>query len=236
MRIGVCDDSREVRELIFWKVRGLYPAETVTVYESGAALLAENALPDILFLDIRMPPPDGMETARRLRERSDATELIFVTAFRDYVFEAFDVGAFHYLLKPFSDEKFAQVLNRAVEQCRKRESGSGQRRPSLLVMSKGMHRTVYLSDIVYAEVYDRRIVLHTVEEDIEYYGRMKELQKKAGEDFCRTHRGYLVNLDYVERYDAATVWLKRGEVPVARKQFAEFVRCYMGYINRKRGD
>ena len=168
MRIGVCDDNREVRALIFGKVRGLYPAEAVTVYESGAALLAENEPLDILFLDIKMPPPDGMETARRMRERSDSTELIFVTAFRDYVFDAFDVGAFHYLLKPFSDEKFAQVLNRAVEQCRKRESGPGQRRPSLLVMSKGKHRTVYLSDIEYAEVYDRRIVLHTAAEDIEY--------------------------------------------------------------------
>lgn len=50
-------------------------------------------------------------------------------------------------------------------------------------MAKGKHVTVCLEEIVYAEVFDRKIIIHTMEEDIEYYGKMKELQKKAGSDF-----------------------------------------------------
>ena len=63
-----------------------------------------------------MPGKNGMETARALRKRGMDTILIFVTAIEEYVFQAFDVGAFHYLVKPFEQEKFAEVLRNAIKQ------------------------------------------------------------------------------------------------------------------------
>lgn len=233
MRIGICDDNKGVRELIRQKVQRLYPSETVSVYESGTALLAEQTLPDILFLDIKMPPPDGMQTARKLRERSRRTVLIFVTVLKEYVFEAFDVGAFHYLVKPFADDKFAEVLERAVEQCRRTACEPEPR--TILVKHNGIVTKIALEDLIYAEVFNRKVMLHTVSGDIEYYGRLSDLARQAGEDFFRTHRAYLVNLGNVEKYNADTVWLTQGMVPVSKKKFAEFVRYYMKYINRKRG-
>lgn len=233
MRIGVCDDNKGVREMIRQKVQKAYPGETVSVYESGAALLAEQMLPDILFLDIKMPPPDGMQTARKLRERSGRMVLIFVTVLKEYVFEAFDVGAFHYLLKPFSDDKFAEVLKRAVEQCGQNAREEEPR--AILVKNNGMVTKVALEDVIYAEVFNRKVMIHTAAGHIEYYGRLADLAKQAGEDFFRTHRAYLVNLDYVEKYNADTVWLTQGQVPVSKKQFALFVRHYMKYISRKKG-
>lgn len=65
-----------------------------------------------------MPGENGIEIAKRMRKQNQRTVLIFVTALKEYVFEAFDVGAFHYLVKPFDDEKFREVLLRAVEQYR----------------------------------------------------------------------------------------------------------------------
>ena len=53
-----------------------------------------------------MDGTDGIETAKKLRERDEDTILIFITAIREYVFEAFDVAAFHYLLKPIEEDKF----------------------------------------------------------------------------------------------------------------------------------
>ena len=83
---------------------------------SGEALLEADEQIDILFLDIQMPGKNGMETARALRKRGMDTILIFVTAIEEYVFQAFDVGAFHYLVKPFEQEKFAEVLRNAIKQ------------------------------------------------------------------------------------------------------------------------
>lgn len=93
----------------------------------------------------------------------------------------FDVGAFHYLIKPLEEEKFEEVLQKAVRQVRERDSedaGTGKERQSLIVTSKGQHITVPVQEIVYAEVFNRKIILHTMDADIEYYGKLKELEKK----------------------------------------------------------
>ena len=92
-----------------------------------------------------------------------------------------------------------------------------------------------LEDIIYAEVFNRKVMLHTTDGDIEYYGKLTDLSEQAGEDFYRTHRAYLVNLKYVEKYNAATIWLEKGTALISKKQYAGFVRQYMQYINRKRG-
>ncbi len=98
------------------KIERLYPKADLLLYQSGEELLLTDAEPDILLLDIQMSGKNGMETARELRRKSKKTILIFVTALEDFVFQAFDVGAFHYLVKPFDDNKFTEVLGNAVRE------------------------------------------------------------------------------------------------------------------------
>ena len=218
------------------KVRRCYPTEDMTAYSSGRELLDAHHLPDILFLDIQMPEPDGMETARELRKRDGQMIIIFVTVTEDYVFQAFDVGAFHYLVKPLEDEKLGEVLEKAVSQYKERaleSMGAKRERPSLMVTSKGEHITVPFEDIVYAEVFNRKIILHTMDAEIEYYGKMKELEKRAGEDFYRSHRAYLVNFNFVRRYNAAVIYLKKGQALVAKQNYQDFVKCYLRFNQRK---
>ena len=69
-------------------------------------------------------------------------------------------------------------------------------------------------------------------EDIEYYGRLSELQKQAGNDFFRTHRAYLVHFRYVVRYDSSRVWLEKGSALMGKKRYQEFVTHYMKYMMR----
>lgn len=233
MRIGVCDDLQEARELIAEKIKQLCPTETVTCYSSGTALLDEATLPDVLFLDIRMPKPDGMATAKQLRERDRNLILIFVTAFPEYVFEAFDVGAFHYLVKPFSEDKFAEVLSSARRQYREKAACAVFLKEPLSIGTHGQHITVNPDDIVYAEVFNRKITIHTMDSDIEYYGKMKELAARVGDGFFRPHRAYLINFAYVRKYDSTTISLQRGEALIAQQNYAEFVKSYLKYNQRR---
>lgn len=99
MDIGICDDQKEIRELIADKVMKVYPAANIIFYSSGQEVLEALQFPDILFLDIKMPGTDGMETARKLRKFNRNIIIIFVTVTEEYVFQSFDVGAFHYLVR-----------------------------------------------------------------------------------------------------------------------------------------
>ena len=114
MQIAICDDEKSIGLILEEKIKKLLPDAVIEKYLSGDELIASGCEPDILFLDIQMPGMDGMETARILRQKNERMVLIFVTAVEEYVFQAFDVSAFHYLVKPFSDEKFEEVVKRAV--------------------------------------------------------------------------------------------------------------------------
>lgn len=232
MNIAICDDEKEIRELLGNKIRICYPDAVLTYYASGEELLADEA-PDIVLLDIQMSGMNGMETAKELRKRGSKTMIVFITAVASYVFEAFDVEAFYYLVKPFTDEKLKDVMKRAVrrwqEKVSPREAGSQM----LLLTVKGVHISVSLNEVIYAEVFNRKIILHTHKEEIEYYGKMRDLERQAGEDFFRPHRAFLINLQYVERYDASTIYLKEGTALMAKQKYPEFVKRYHKW-NQKR--
>lgn len=239
MRIGICDDEKEIRDLLAVKIKDMYPEANLCFYEDGRELLSEEEKPDILFLDIQMPGTNGIETARRLRSRNENIVLIFVTALEDYVYQAFDVEAFHYLIKPFTDEKFKEVTERAVKHCQKlniflQEKDPAQKEDCLLIKSGSAHVRIRCAEIVYAEVFNRKIAVHTLHEDVEYYGKMAELETRLGEDFFRTHRSYLVHFKYVLKYNAATVFLEKGTALMAKKNYPEFVKRYLKY-NRREG-
>lgn len=212
------------------KMKGLYPTAELWSYSSGEELLASRQPPDIALLDIQMPGLNGMETAKRLREMDKDIAIIFVSALEDYVFQAFDVGALHYLVKPFDDRKLAEVMARAARQIAGRQRQP--EKPKLMITTGGEHISVSLLDIVYAEVFNRKVILHTLDSDIEYYGKMKELEKKAGSDFYRPHRAYLVNFHFIRKYDATTIYLERGQALMAKQNYQDFVKSYLRYNQR----
>ena len=161
MRIAICDDEKNVRELIGKKVRKVYPKAELIFFESGEEILAFEDGIDILFLDIQMPRKNGMEIARELRKKEKNMLLIFVTALEEYVFQAFDVEAFHYLVKPIADRKFKEVLQKAVEQlCVRNKKENIPKENYVMISRKGLHTKVLLDTIVYAEVFNRKVVIH----------------------------------------------------------------------------
>lgn len=234
MRIAVCDDEKNIRELIADKVLKQYPEAEIVSFSSGEELLLSDKHIDILFLDIQMSGKNGMETARELRKKDKGMILIFVTAVEEYVFQAFDVGAFHYIVKPIDDEKFKDVLLRAVEELHSKDREVREPEASYVMINNGgVHTKVMIEDIVYAEVFNRKVVIHKLNDEIEYYGKMSDLEAVAGDSFFRPHRAYLVNFKYVEKYDATTIYLEKGTVLMAKQNYPDFVKKYMKYNQRK---
>lgn len=245
MRIVICDDEPEMRKALSEKIRRIQSTDEVLSCASGEELM-HMPRPDILLLDICMPGWDGMEIARKLRLEDKRMVIIFITALEDYVYEAFDVGAFHYLVKPFSDEKLREVLMRASESVKEwdkrqekgekkdQKDGTKAEDRRLYVKKGGLRIRIPIEHIIYAEVFNRKILLHTTDGDVEYYGKLSDLKAQAGEDFFRPHRAYLINMKYVVKYDAHTIWLEQGSVILSKKQFPVFVKRYLEFIGREK--
>ena len=231
MNIAVCDDDKNIRELIGSKVKKQYEKANIVYFTSGEEVLLWNETIDIIFLDIQMPGRNGMEIARQLRKKDENIIIIFVTAIEEYVYQAFDVGALHYIVKPINDKKFNEVLKRAIENWSRQKSKEYENN-HLMINNGGVHTKVMLDDIVYAEVFNRKVVIHKLDDELEYYGKMSDLEAVAGESFFRTHRGYLVNFKYVVKYNATTIYLEKGTVLMAKKNYPEFVKKYMKYNRR----
>lgn len=229
MRIAICDDDVRGRERIRTLLEKEFSQAQTREFDSGMKLLEnveEGWQPDIVLLDIAMEGMDGMETARRLKERSDAI-LIFVTGVKEQVFQAFDVGAFHYLMKPVDQNKMTDVLKRAVQEVEKRQAAPRY----LLVKTEGSHRRVPVEDILYVENSGRKVILHTRTGCLEYYERMNHLEEVLGEGFYRCHRGYLVALSAVDGYDHESITVAGGEkIYLAKQKYSEFVKLYCRFL------
>jgi DNA-binding LytR/AlgR family response regulator len=238
MQIAICDDEKEIRELLGSKIQKICPNAIINYYTTGKDLLSAHIIPDILFLDIQMPEIDGMETARKLRKVSKDTIIIFVTALEDYVFQAFDVGAFHYIVKPFNDEKLELILQNAIKQYNENTQKHNPipKEKYIIIKNGGNHIKIFLDKIIYAEVFNRKIVIYLTDNEIEYYGKLSDLEKLLGEDFFRPHRSYLVHFKYVVKYNASTIYMEKGKVLMSKQNYSEFVKRYLKYNQREEDD
>ena len=233
MRIAICDDER-ICDILAEKAGKYCPYAEIRTYHSGKELLDANALPDILLLDIGMPKISGMDVAKTLRDRDWRNILIFITGEEDQVFRSFDYHAFHFLVKPVADEKLKEVLENAWKELKRKDKAPGKQDRYIEIQSGTAHIRVNLSQLLYAEVYDRKTLLHMKDDNIEYYGQLSALKGLVGKDFYRIHRSYLVNMKYVERYDRTSVTTLGGDsIPIARREYDGFLKAYMEYSRRR---
>lgn len=86
----------------------------ISSFSNGRSLLESSCDFDVIFLDIQMEQPNGMETAKMLRQRNIHCLVVFVTVLKEYVFDAFEVQAYDYLVKPIEDLHFKKMMDRAM--------------------------------------------------------------------------------------------------------------------------
>ena len=226
--IAICDDEAVIRGQIQQFIKKSVPESHIETYATGEELLAADKSFDLVFLDILMDGMNGMETARALRAKREETILIFVTGSKEYVFEAFDVSAFHYLLKPLVEEKFDEVLGHALKEV---ERWKMQEKKQLLIQTRNRNYNLDQSAILYLESRGKKVEIHTLRETIEAYASISKLEEQLGSGFYRCHRGYLVNLKYISEYRTDRIRLRNGEeVYLAKEKYLAFVKAYMRYL------
>jgi two-component system LytT family response regulator len=119
IRTLIVDDEPAARDGMRHLLRGdpdvVLAGECANGREAAAAIV--EGMPDLVFLDVQMPELDGFGVLREVRN-THLPAVVFVTAYDQYALRAFEVHALDYLLKPFTDERFRESLERAKQQVR----------------------------------------------------------------------------------------------------------------------
>lgn len=235
LSIAVCDDEIVECARMAEKIRGTLEEMKVPCFlhqfNSGEELLRSEESFDIIFLDIMMDGLDGMKTAEGIRQKNFGGLLVFVSSSREYVFDAYDVEAFQYLVKPVDTEKLKRVLQRAVL---KTEAVSSD---FILVNRERQKQKIFLQDILYFEIRGRLIDIHKTGGVSDYYGKIGVLEEELREKgFFRCHKGYLIHLKYVKGYNRQEVILENGEkIPVSKRRYEAFCKALLDYMKKSGG-
>ncbi len=230
--VAVCEDECSLREEIASLIQGV-GGLSLDCYESGEALLASGKDYELYVLDIQMPGIDGMELAEKIRSRQEKSPgpiIIFTTAFREHMQKAFDVKAYHFLLKPLDKEKFLTVLSGAVS-----EIAGRHRLEHITVSVGGAAHTVTRRGILYIESNGKKVNIHTGTGVLECTGKLREFEDMLKESpmFFRCHRCYIVNMEHISRYNAKVLTMSNGqEIFIAREKYRPFVSAFAQYAMR----
>ena len=234
IKFAICDDEPLMAQALAGHLADYMKEKSMTAYSvsnfsDGRTLLESAGSFDVIFLDIQMEQPDGMETARLLRRRGDHSLLVFVTVLKELVFDAFQVEAYDYLLKPLDSARFKQTMNRVLRSLEQRTAED-------IVIQRGTGcEVVLLSDIVYCEVLGRKIYLHKSDGTVsDYYDKLEDLERRVDGRFFKCHRSYLVNLDYVRGCQDGQVLLFQGErIPASRLRERELTQALLRYMKER---
>jgi DNA-binding LytR/AlgR family response regulator len=166
---------------------------------------------------------DGVTLAKRLRADGGRLQIVFITGYPDFMAEGYDVSALHYLMKPVSEPKLAEVLEKAVERMQIAV------RTVLLETPEGNLRLT-VNEIVYAEVFSHIIELHTVSKTIRLSLPLTELEALLGDGFFRCHRSFVVGLKHVRSVTRKAMVLDTGvQLPLSRKLYDAANQAFIQY-------
>lgn len=240
LRIAVCDDYDNDRKMISEHIlsyagQHLLDIE-IAAFQSGEALLDSFSQHpfQMVFLDIYLEGISGVETAFKIREKDENCIIIFVSTSPDFRAEGFEVGAVHYLIKPAAYEGVETALNR----CR-RLFEEAEKCFEITVERRIVK--VRTREVLYAEVYGKTVLIHTVSGSLKTYTTLSEIANLLeGGPFLICHRCYIVNMKFISEILEADFLLENGEkIPIrknGRQKIKEEYLQYIFHVIRKRED
>ena len=209
-------DAQRLEELLQQQL----PEAECTWFTCGDDFLrtaTEPGLYAVVFLDICMAGTNGIETARRLRQADPEVLIVFVTSSPEYVWDAFPVHPFDYLLKPFKKERVMQTLERAKKRIRHQTDGetplpvhptphpvSGR----LMLHHKDGVSFLNVSDIVLVQREDRTTVFYTASgERYVTSDSLSDTEARLDSSiFFRCHKSYIINLNHIKNITPYGRW------------------------------
>lgn len=246
IRVMIAEDERLAREELYYLLQQEPDVELLPYATNGRELLemVETHQPDVVFLDIKMPELEGAQAARMLAARKQQPLIVFSTAYEEYAVEAFKLHAVDYLLKPTEPKRLKETMHRVRERLEKSRAETAAsaaagpvKLPKLLVEENNRLVVIDPASIVYAVREERLVRMYTQKQFYTTKMTLAQLEEKLQSyDFYRTHKSYLVNLQYVSElepwfngaYNLTVKGDSRTRIPVSRTAVKDLLKRLEG--------
>jgi len=182
---------------------------------------------DLLFLDIEMPGINGLSLLKSLSNRP---MVIFITAYRKYAIEGFDLDVLDYLVKPVPFDRFLKAANKALEYqgFKQKENSLPQNFPDyLFIHSEHQLTKIFVHEITYIEGLGNYIKIYLVgsSRPILSKSSMKAIEERLPEGkYARVHKSFIVMMDKISSIRSESMLIGDREIPVSRSYREEFFK------------
>lgn len=209
----IIEDEQPARDLIKHYLSKHPDIELLGEFSDGFTGLKaiQELKPQLVFLDIQMPKLTGFELLELI---DDLPHIIFSTAYDQFAIRAFELNAVDYLLKPYSQDRFDQALQKAEERISKEKTGNELKKLAdhiaenkdlidrLVVKTGSKIKVIPIDQIIYIESQDDYVMIYTAEGKFLKQQTMKYLEHHLNPSkFIRTHRSYIVNIDTIKQLE-----------------------------------
>ena len=165
----------------------------------------EDTKVNVAFLDINMAGLDGINLGKIIHKLNPDMKIVFITAYKEYGADAFELKAFDYILKPYSEERIKTTLSNLLNEFHSQNIQKDDcSKINKLVVSED-DKFIFLSfdNIYYIEASDKECLIHTKNKVYSSKLKLSKLEELLpNKKFFKTHRSYLVNLDKISELEA----------------------------------
>lgn len=236
MKMAICDDDKQellqISQLVDEYLSCGLVEDKIEVRLFGSsmnllALIESGKHFDVFLLDVIMPNLNGIELAAKIRNQDQVAKIIFLTSSSEFAVESYSVGAFNYLLKPIQKDQLFSVLEKACHDM------SSDPKPYIVVKTPASLTKVFLHELIYLEVLGRTIYFHQKSgTTLESTSTIAQIETFLLKDkrFIKTHRSYIVNLDYIKNLSQDGFTTTNGQsIPVSRNVFKAVKQAYINH-------
>lgn len=213
MNIFICDDNESILNFISNVLnnnyKNLFKIYTYSNYEDIITSI-RNKTVNILIMDIVLKDNNGIDIVKENKKYLNNTQIIYITAYDDYIEDCFETDLTYILRKPIIEEKLLQAINKAL-------TNINDLNKNIMVKVGKDNKKVNIKDINYIESEGRTIKINLNNEIIKVYGKISDIEDDLGSTFVRIHKSYLVNMNRIVNYNFNKVKLDNGKVlPISR--------------------
>lgn len=234
MKAIIVDDEFLAREELKYFIQNYSKIDIVSEFSDGIEVLKfiQNNEIDIIFLDINIPSLDGVLLAKSISKFTKKPYIVFITAYKEHAVEAFEVEAFDYILKPYSESRIVSMLKKleSIDNNKKNNFPKNIISNKINLWKNEKIIVVDINDIYYCVANERITCVFTKDEEYSVNLCISDFYEKLPKDvFFKSHRSYIVNINKIREiipWFNSTYNLKLQdidyEVPVSRSNVKEF--------------